>query len=136
MFLRSVRWTAAQHLRTLFNLVATNSEVRKLLTDFGLIGRDLLAVTASKAAETIRPDPEALAGVDQSAPHDEFKPLEVNPPGVDGVGRLHPDGRTEVERNGELMSGSEAMDRTKVQGLGAAQQAKERAKVEADVTAQ
>lgn len=63
---------AVQHLRTLLNLVLTNSEARKLLSDFGIIGRDLLARSAAKVAETLRPDEERLARVDHSAPQDQF----------------------------------------------------------------
>src|ERR1700689_5150194 len=51
---------AVQHLRTLLNLILTNSEARKLLSDFGLIGRDLLARSATKVAEALRPDEEQL----------------------------------------------------------------------------
>ena len=50
----------------------TNSEARKLLSDFGVIGRDLLARSAAKAAETLRPDEEQLAKVNHSAPQDQF----------------------------------------------------------------
>jgi hypothetical protein len=39
---------AVRHLRTILSLVLTNSEVRKLLSDFSLIGRDLLTRGASK----------------------------------------------------------------------------------------
>lgn len=63
---------AVQHLRTLLNLVLTNSEARKLLSDFGVIGRDLLARSAVKVAETLRPDEEQLARVNHSAPQDQF----------------------------------------------------------------
>ncbi|KAF7967775.1 hypothetical protein HWV62_33189 [Athelia sp. TMB] len=63
---------AVQNLRTILSLVLTNSEVRKLLSDFSLIGRDLLARGASNAADGLRPDQQALANVDQSAPNDQF----------------------------------------------------------------
>ena len=63
---------AVQHLRTLLNLILTNSEARKLLSDFGIIGRDLLARGAVKAAENLRPDEERLGKVDHSAPQDQF----------------------------------------------------------------
>jgi hypothetical protein len=63
---------AVQHLRTLLSLVLTNSEVRKLLSDFTLIGRDLLAKGASKAAANIAPDQERMARVDHAAPQDQF----------------------------------------------------------------
>ena len=64
--------TAVHHLRTLLNLVLTNSEARKLLSDFGVIGRDLLARGAAKVAENIRPDEEQLSKVNHSAPQDQF----------------------------------------------------------------
>jgi hypothetical protein len=63
---------AVQHLRTLLNLILTNSEARKLLSDFGIIGRDLLARSAVKVAENLRPDEERLGKVDHSAPQDQF----------------------------------------------------------------
>ena len=64
--------TAVRHLRTLLNLVLTNSEARKLLSDFGVIGRDLLARGAAKAAEHLRPDEEQLSKVNHAAPQDQF----------------------------------------------------------------
>lgn len=63
---------AVQHLRALFSLILTNAEVRKLLSDFSVIGRDLLARGAEKAAEAARPDQERLRQVDESAPKDQF----------------------------------------------------------------
>lgn len=63
---------AVQHLRTLLSLILTNAEVRKLLSDFSVIGRDLLAKGASKVAEKARPDEERLQQVDDSAPNDTF----------------------------------------------------------------
>ncbi|KAG6848115.1 hypothetical protein H0H93_003252, partial [Arthromyces matolae] len=44
---------AIRHLRTLFSLVLTNSEVRKLLSDFSIIGRDVLS-NQQAASETER----------------------------------------------------------------------------------
>lgn len=70
--LMSVLSKAVHHLRTLLNLILTNSEARKLLSDFGIIGRDLLARSAAKAAETLRPDEDRLARVNHSAPQDQF----------------------------------------------------------------
>ncbi|KAG8770836.1 hypothetical protein FRC12_004021 [Ceratobasidium sp. 428] len=64
---------AVKHLRTLLTLFATNSEARKLLSDFGLIGRDLFARGAAKAAENARPSAEQLAHVDDAAPSDQWK---------------------------------------------------------------
>ncbi len=63
---------AVQHLRTLLSLVLTNAEVRKLLGDFSVIGRDILARGASKIADKARPDEERLRRVDDSAPRDQF----------------------------------------------------------------
>lgn len=63
---------AAQHLRTILSLILTNAEVRKLLSDFSVIGRDLFARGAMKAAEAARPDEERLRTVDDSAPNDRF----------------------------------------------------------------
>ncbi|KAF8492864.1 hypothetical protein F5888DRAFT_1728342 [Russula emetica] len=67
------RHQAARHLRTLGDLIATNSEVRKILSDFSVIGRDILARTASHAAERVRPEQEALTKVDRPAPSDQFE---------------------------------------------------------------
>jgi hypothetical protein len=64
---------AACHLRTLGNLIATNSEVRKILSDFSVIGRDILVRTASHAAESVRPDQDGLTNVDRPAPPDRFE---------------------------------------------------------------
>ncbi|KDQ18076.1 hypothetical protein BOTBODRAFT_155126 [Botryobasidium botryosum FD-172 SS1] len=64
---------AARHLRTLAQIVLTNSEARKLLSDVSLIGRDLFARGAAHAATLARPDPEDLARVDDAAPSDEWK---------------------------------------------------------------
>ena len=64
---------AASHLRTLGNLIATNSEVRKILSDFSVIGRDILVRTASHAAESVRPDQDGLTNIDRPAPPDRFE---------------------------------------------------------------
>ncbi|KAJ7684251.1 hypothetical protein DFH06DRAFT_1155114 [Mycena polygramma] len=63
---------AAHHLRTLLSLVLTNAEMRKLITDVGTVGRDLLAKGAAKAAEAVSPSPDQLARADDPAPHDHF----------------------------------------------------------------
>ncbi|KAF9221263.1 hypothetical protein BS17DRAFT_758156 [Gyrodon lividus] len=94
---------AVQHLRTILSLILTNSEVRKLLSDFSVIARDLLAKGASKAAEALRPDKEALSHVDEPAPENEFVTqggrkvgteetpvLDVNIPGTDLNVEQHP----------------------------------------------
>lgn len=65
---------AVRHLRTLLSLILTNSEVRKLLSDFSVIGRDLLAKAATRAAEAIRPGDEEVAHVDEPASGPEFVP--------------------------------------------------------------
>ncbi|KAG8824097.1 hypothetical protein FRC19_002552 [Serendipita sp. 401] len=57
-----------QHLRTLAQLLLTNSEARKLIQDFTLIGRDMFAQGASRAAERARPSPDRMARVDDAAP--------------------------------------------------------------------
>ncbi|KAI0940432.1 hypothetical protein AcW1_003630 [Taiwanofungus camphoratus] len=63
---------ATQHLRTLASLVLTNAEVRKLIEDFSVIGRDLLARGAVKVAEKTRPDEERLRRVDEPGPDSRF----------------------------------------------------------------
>lgn len=63
---------AVTHLRTLLSIVMTNAEVRKLVADFSVIGRDLLARGAGKLAEAARPDAARLAQVDDSAPSNQF----------------------------------------------------------------
>ncbi|KAG8928965.1 hypothetical protein FRC02_006163 [Tulasnella sp. 418] len=64
---------AVEHLRTLLTLVLTNSEARKLLSDASVIGRDLFARGASKAAERARPSPEQLSRVDDAAPAETWE---------------------------------------------------------------
>ncbi|TFK64315.1 hypothetical protein BDN72DRAFT_846705 [Pluteus cervinus] len=94
---------AAEHLRTLLTLILTNSEVRKLLSDFSLIGRDLLARSAAKAAGIISPDEEAMRDIDKAAPSDTFHTsegrtagpeetpvLEARLPGTDAKVQQHP----------------------------------------------
>ncbi|KAG2367086.1 hypothetical protein BDR07DRAFT_1272922 [Suillus spraguei] len=97
------RQTAVRHLRTILSLILTNSEVRKLLSDFSIIGRDILAKGASKVAESLRPGEEELAHIDEAAPQDEFVTkggrksgpsetpvLEAKIPGTDTVVERHP----------------------------------------------
>ncbi|KDR71966.1 hypothetical protein GALMADRAFT_253273 [Galerina marginata CBS 339.88] len=94
---------AVKHLRTLLTLILSNSEVRKLLSDFSLIGRDLLSIGAVKAASAIAPPKDALAAVDQTAPNDQFiteggrvagpnetPVLEARLPGTDTSIKHHP----------------------------------------------
>ncbi|WWC71598.1 uncharacterized protein I206_105556 [Kwoniella pini CBS 10737] len=63
---------AAAHLRVLITLFLTNSEARKLLSDFGIIGRDIFATGAAKVADKARPNQEQLDSVDQEAPSKEW----------------------------------------------------------------
>ncbi|WVQ82003.1 hypothetical protein IAT38_004130 [Cryptococcus sp. DSM 104549] len=63
---------AAAHLRVLVTLFLTNSEARKLLNDFGIIGRDIFATAATKAADQARPTQEQLDTIDQEAPSHEW----------------------------------------------------------------
>lgn len=72
LFFSDSNLIAIKHLRTLLTLVLTNSEVRKLLYDFSVIGRDLLAISATKTAEKIAPHDEELRSVNDTAPHDQF----------------------------------------------------------------
>jgi hypothetical protein len=138
---------AVRHLRTILSLVLTNSEVRKLLSDFSLIGRDLLARGASKATDSLRPDQEALAHVDETAPQDQFiteggrkvgpteTPVpEAKVPGVDHTVAQHPKddlgtGATVKTANGEVKSGQQMYEEgrsqaqgVKANGVGAAQE--------------
>ena len=78
---------AVKHLRTILSLILTNSEVRKLLSDFSLISRDLLSYSATKVADTLRPDPEALSRVDQPAPQSQFIKRTVGP--TQALGKDH-----------------------------------------------
>ena len=91
-------YSAVKHLRTILSFVLTNSKVRKLLSDFSLIGRDLLAHGASKAAEGLRSDPGGLARVNESAPQDQFV--------TEGAGAAGPNPRvgTEVPGTGHTIS--------------------------------
>ena len=69
---RTDRDLAVRHLRTLLSLVFTNAEVRKLASDMGVIGRDLLARGAEKVAQAARPTEEQLRTVDQPGPEHKF----------------------------------------------------------------
>jgi hypothetical protein len=103
----------------------TNSEVRKILSDFSVIGRDILARTASHMAETIQPTKDALAKVDQAAPSDQFETIggskvgpsetpvaEVGIPGSNTAIRYHPVQGAEIEHDGQVRSASQAADET------------------------
>ncbi|KAF8983170.1 hypothetical protein BDQ17DRAFT_1549062 [Cyathus striatus] len=106
--------TAIKHLRTLLSLILTNSEVRKLLKDFSLIGRDLLSRSLSKAAGGLAPDAERLARVDESVPNDPFVTeggriagkdetpvLEARVPGTDAHIKQHPKEEGVLSHGGE-----------------------------------
>ncbi|EGN94223.1 hypothetical protein SERLA73DRAFT_115180 [Serpula lacrymans var. lacrymans S7.3] len=125
---------AVRHVRTILSLIMTNSEVRKLLSDFSVIGRDLLAKGAAKAAENLRPGEEALSRVDEPAPQDEFitkgnrkvgpnetPVLEARVPGTDTTIEQHPraDDAKVTTGEGEEKSGSQVLGegRNATQGL-------------------
>jgi hypothetical protein len=141
-----VVYSAVKHLRTILSLVLTNSDIRKLLFDFSLVGRDLLARGASKAAEGLRPDSECLAH-DDSAPQDQFVTEGGHTAGLNetpvvegkvlGTGHTvsqHPKddlgtGSTVKTENGDVKSGQQIYEegrdqalRLKEQGQGAAQE--------------
>ncbi|EIN12698.1 hypothetical protein PUNSTDRAFT_97516 [Punctularia strigosozonata HHB-11173 SS5] len=141
---------AVKHLRTLLSLVFTNSEARKLVSDFTVIGRDLLARGAAKAAEGIRPSEEQLRNVDQTAPSDQFvteggrtigpndgTPVpEVRVPGTGHRVAQHPheplgEGAAVKTEDGQVRRGGELRD----QAYDTAQQAKDRATQEAQANA-
>lgn len=115
--------TAARHLRTLANLIATNREVRKILADFSVIGRDILASAATQVAHTVRPTQEAISNVDRPAPSDQFETAggkqvgpdetpvaEIPIPSANGAVRHHPHEGVEVERDGQILDASQAAD--------------------------
>ena len=118
------------------HLIVTNSEARKLLSDFSTLGRDILARGAEHAAGMIRPDQDRLQQVDQSAPADQFvtqggRPAgpnetpvaEASIPGVDGAVRHHPDGGVHIEKDGQKYSVDEAKQKAVQRGQEAANQA-------------
>lgn len=84
--------SAAAHLRVLATLFVTNAEARKLLGDVGIIGRDVFATAATKAAEAARPDQDRLQRVDQEAPSNQWV-------GADGQ-RLGPNDTPELQMKG------------------------------------
>ncbi|KAI0373547.1 hypothetical protein BV20DRAFT_937833 [Pilatotrama ljubarskyi] len=118
---------AVQHLRTLLSLVFTNAEVRKLFSDFGVIGRDLLARGAEKVAEKARPGEDELRKIDEPAPEhkfiseggrevgpDETPVPEVQVPGTDIRVAHHPRSEdpaagTAIKKGDEVKRGDEAL---------------------------
>ena len=130
---------AVRHLRTILSLILTNSEARKLLSDFSVVGRDLLAKGAVKAAETLRPTEEQLAKVDEPAPQDEFPGHKggtgegpaVKIPGTDAHLQHEPGDDTKfVSKDDErplgetIQSGKEAAEQTSAHVVGQASQLK------------
>ncbi|KAG2357603.1 hypothetical protein BDR07DRAFT_1473435 [Suillus spraguei] len=102
--------TAVCHLRTILSLILTKFEVRKLLSDFSIIGRDILAKEASKVAESLRPGEEELAHIDEAVPQDDETPvLEAKIPGTDTVVERHPraDNATVTTGGGSQKSGKQ-----------------------------
>jgi hypothetical protein len=118
---------AVHYLRTLLNLVMTNSEVRKLLSDFGFIGRDLLAKAVDHVAGAIRPTQEQISNVDESGPQDKFVTaggrevgqeetpvLEARVPGTDTTVSHDPnEPEPQVSSNGQVKGTGEAFDEQK-----------------------
>ncbi|RXK41203.1 hypothetical protein M231_01608 [Tremella mesenterica] len=75
--------TAAQHLRVLITLFLTNSEARKIISDFGIIARDLFATGAANVAQQVRPTDEQKEKLDHEAPSKQWigpdgKPVGAN----------------------------------------------------------
>jgi hypothetical protein len=125
--------------------VFTNAKARKLLADFSIIGRDILARGALHAAEKIRPDQEQLQNVNQSAPADTFiteggrraKPgetpvLQARIPGTDARVTQHPHDDLgygmKVKTSECEYTGEEARQRAVNRAAGAARQGVDKAK--------
>ena len=112
---------AVQHLRTILSLILTNSEVRKLLSDLSVIGRDLLARGATEIAESVRPDRETLASVDEPAPKDEFVTENRQTTGPHGTLVPEIDTKTpqqpssEIETEAKLTNGGHEDNATQVE---------------------
>lgn len=140
---------AVRHLRTVLSLILTNSEVRKLLSDFSIIGRDLLAKGAEKAAVALRPREDELAKVDEPVQGDAFVSkkgdkaaagatpmLDVRIPGTDiniqhspenqGVKVVCTDG-TEKSAGEFVQEGKDEMQKQKASALSQVEQMKEEA---------
>ncbi|THH11002.1 hypothetical protein EW145_g940 [Phellinidium pouzarii] len=63
---------ALGHMRTLFRLLATNSETRKLFSDAKLIGRNIFSDAAYAVADRVRPRQEELEQVDEAILRSKF----------------------------------------------------------------
>ena len=130
--------TAAHHLRTLANLILTNREARKILADFSVLGRDVLARAASHVIKGVRPAQEALSDVDATAPPDQFETAggrtvgldetpvaEIRAPAANGAVRHHPHTGVEVEHDGQGYDVSQATDEARSRAQGVAGEANE-----------
>ena len=85
----------------LITLFITNSEFRKVLRDFGYVGRDIFATAAAKAADKARPSDSQLDQVDQEAPSGQWIGKDGQKLGKNDTPVLHvkgPGGR-EMEYN-------------------------------------
>ena len=93
--------------------------MRKLLSDFSTIGRDLLSIVAQKAATTLAPGADKLAKVDrpaspdkfvteggQTAGKDETPVLEARVPGTDATIKHHP-----RQDNDVMLRGADGQER-------------------------
>lgn len=114
---------AARHLRTLGNLIATNGEVRKILFDFSVIGRDILATAATQVAQHVRPTHDALADVNRPGPSDQFESAkgktvgveetpvaEFDAPATSTTVRHDPHKGLEIEHEGQVLDASQTAD--------------------------
>ncbi|KAI5121398.1 hypothetical protein M0805_003170 [Coniferiporia weirii] len=63
---------ALEHMHTLFQILITNDETRKLLSDVKLISLDIFADAASTVADRVRPEQDELDRVDEAMPANNF----------------------------------------------------------------
>ncbi|KAL1857359.1 hypothetical protein Plec18167_008369 [Paecilomyces lecythidis] len=63
---------ALEGLKTLGELIITNGEFRKLLSDATVLLRDIAGDAASKAAGKVKPSEEQLAAIDEPAPENTW----------------------------------------------------------------
>ncbi|KAE9410064.1 hypothetical protein BT96DRAFT_953289 [Gymnopus androsaceus JB14] len=110
---------AAHSLRTLMHLLLTNSEARKLISDFSVVGRDLFARGLGKASESLRPNEEELRLADEahrgeggaftvSSPEDRAREQEER--GVDGMVKARVPGDVKDQANDFAEGGRRAQD--------------------------
>jgi len=110
---------AAHSLRTLMHLLLTNSEARKLISDFSVVGRDLFARGLGKASESLRPNEEELRMVDEahrgeggaftvSSPEERAREQEER--GVDGMVKARVPGDVKDQANDFAEGGRRAQD--------------------------